>query len=155
MMIAALVGVMRQVSALKNGRADAYGSDGKKDWQYHIEGCLGEYALARHLGLFWDGKIGDLSPGDVGKIECRTRSEDWHDLILHDTDKDPDTATFFLLTGRNGSYEIRGTILGSEGKQRRFWKDPAGKKDPARKRPAYFVPQSELTKYPPEEGEQT
>ncbi len=143
MMLALLVGGMRQISNLKKGRADAHGSNGKNDWQLHVEGCLGELALASHLGLFWDGKLHDLSSGDIGAIEVRTRSEDWHDLIVHK--EDADDARFYLLTGRNGVYQIRGFILGSEAKRPEFWKDPAGG------RPAYFVPQSKLTEAQPQE----
>ncbi len=137
MMQGLLVGGMRQVSNLKKGRAGAHGADGKNDWQLHIEGCLGELALASHLGLFWDGKLHDLSKGDIGSIEVRTRSEGWHDLIIHE--EDADDARFYLLTGRNGLYEIHGYILGFLAKRSEYWKDPAGG------RPAYFVPQNALS----------
>ena len=136
MMQGAMAGVLRQVSALKNKRVGAYGSSGENDWQYHIEGCLGELAFARWVDRFWDGKINDLSAGDVGKFEVRTAPEDWKRLIMHD--EDIDYARFYFVTGRNGNYVVHGWILGSDAKDRKYWKDPVGG------RPAYFVPKSAL-----------
>ncbi len=132
MMQAALTGVMRQVSNLKHGRKPRYGADDAADWQLHIEGCMGEMAVAAVLGIFWDGKLHDLSPGDVAAIEVRTRRHDWHDLILHP--QDDDNARFILVTGGNGCYVLKGWCFGYEGKRDEHWKDPA------RGRPAYFVP---------------
>lgn len=56
MMLAAQAGVMRQVENLKRGRAAFYGAGNLNDWQYHVEGCLGEFALAKFLGVYWSGK---------------------------------------------------------------------------------------------------
>ena len=136
MMTAAQVGVMRQVQNLKNGRQDAYGATTFKGWQMHIEGAMGECAVAKALGLYWNGSIGNLSAADVGCIEVRTRSRHSYDLILHD--RDNDDAFFILVTGANGRYKLRGYIRGHRGKDRKYWSDPAGG------RPAYFVPQKEL-----------
>ena len=135
MLLAAQAGVMRQVENLKIGRSAAHGAGDKNDWQLHIEGALGEYALAKHLGIFWDGK-GKLRAPDVGEMDVRTRSEHSYDLILHESD--PDDRIFWLVTGKNGDYAIRGKIVGRDGKRPEYWKDPAGG------RPAYFVPPSKL-----------
>ena len=136
-LIAANVGIMRHTQNLKRRKSNAHGSTSGNDWQYHVEGALGEYAVARALGLFWNGSIGDLAASDVGKYQVRTRSRDYYDLIIHPSDDDGDR--FILVTGQNGEYELRGWILGQEGKMRGFWKDPA-----SNGRHAYFVPQTML-----------
>jgi hypothetical protein len=128
-------GMLRQIENIGRQRKSAYGAGTENDWQLHIEGCLGELALAKYLNLFFSGK-GEFRSADVGIVDVRTRSKDWYDLILHPND--PDDRKFYLVTGNNGTYTVRGWILGSEGKQEKYWKDPAGG------RPAYFVPQRDL-----------
>jgi len=135
MQIAAQVGIQRQIQNLKNGAVPAYGAGSKNDWQLHVEGALGEMALAKHLGVYWDGK-GEMRAPDVGNIDVRTRSKHSYDLIVHD--RDEDDRYIYLLTGGNGQYRFHGGIYARDAKQERYWKDPAGG------RPAYFVPQAEL-----------
>ena len=135
MLLAAQAGVMRQVENCKANRIPFYGAGNQNDWQLHIEGCLGEFALSKYLGVFWSGK-GRLRAPDVGEVDVRTRSKDNYELILHR--EDPDNRVFYLLCGVNGRYTVKGWITGEEGKQEKFWKDPAGG------RPAFFVPQIAL-----------
>jgi hypothetical protein len=132
---ASMMGVMRQVQNLKARRNDAYGAQTQNGWQMHVEGALGEMALAKYLDVYLGG-TGTLRAADVGDCDVRTTSGPNNRLILHPND--PDDRVFWLLTGQNGKYTVRGNILGAEGKKQQFWKDPAGG------RPAYFVPQSEL-----------
>lgn len=136
MMIAAQVGVTRQISNLQKGRKDFYGAKERDGWRMHIEGCMGEMAVAKALGLFWNGDIGDLGAPDVDGLEVRTSSRLDGDLIMHPRDKD--NAYYILVTGVNGRYQIHGYIEGRYGKNEKYWSDPAGG------RPAFFVPQSVL-----------
>lgn len=135
-LIAAHAGCMRQVENLRSQRVPAYGAGKLADWQLHIEGVLGEYALSKYLNIRWEGK-GKLRAPDVGPVDVRTRSKHNYELILHKEDEDD--RQFWLLTGTNGEYIVHGYILGSDGKREEYWKDPAGG------RPAYFVPQDKLT----------
>lgn len=135
MMIAAQSGILRQIENTQRQRKAAYGSGSQNDWQLHIEGCLGEMALSKFLGVYYTGK-GKFRAPDVGIVDVRTRSRHSYDLILHP--KDPDDRIFYLVTGVNGSYKIQGWIMGEDGKQKEYWSDPAGG------RPAFFVPQSKL-----------
>ena len=57
MLLAAQAGIMRQVENLKIGRSAAHGAGDKNDWQLHMEGALGEYALAKHLESSGMGKV--------------------------------------------------------------------------------------------------
>lgn len=137
--VAAHVGIQRQVDNLQNGREDAYGAEKNRGWQNHIEGALGEKAFAKAFGLYWSGHVGDLDADDVGPYQVRTRSEYWHELILHKRDKDD--RPYVLLTGLNGEYDIRGWMFARDGKKDKYWKDPTGKG-----RWAYFIPQEDLNK---------
>lgn len=135
-MQAAHCGVMRQVENLKKNRQAAYGAGRHNDWQLALEGCLGEMAVARHLQCYWSGK-GEFRGFDVGTVQVRTTRHEDGRLILHP--KDNDDHQFWLVTGINGVYRIRGWIYGFDGKKEEFWEDPK-KED----RHAFFVPQHKL-----------
>lgn len=136
MLLGAQAGCQRQVQNLKNKVQHAYGAGNDDDWQLNIEGALGEMALAKYLGVYWDGK-GQMRAPDVGNVDVRTRSQHYYDLILHPND--PDDRRFYLLTGQNGEYQVHGSILAKDGKKEEFWSDPSRKN-----RPAFFVPKSAL-----------
>lgn len=135
MFMAAQAGLMRQIENIKRKRQPRYGANIEADWQVNIEGALGEYAVARFLGIHWAGK-GIFRGFDVGELEVRTASRDTYRLILHPDDHDDHC--YYLVTGLNGTYRIRGWILGREGKRNEFWQDPGTG------RPAFFIPQSAL-----------
>ncbi len=139
-MQASLCGVMRQVENIKLKRRPAHGAGREHDWQYAIEGALGEFALAKYLDIYIAG-TGTFAGPDVGGYEVRTRSKHSYDLIVRDEDEDD--KTFWLVTGLNGVYVIRGWILAGDAKQEEYLAEHGGR--PA----AYFVPQSAL--HPPEE----
>lgn len=138
MLVAAQAGVLRQIQNVQANKSDTYGCGHENDWQLHVEGALVEFALAKYLGEFWGGK-GIRGQADVGQVDVRSTSRDNGSLILHMAD--PDDRTFYLLTGINGRYVVRGHILGRDGKDKKYWADPSGKG-----RPAFFVPQSALIK---------
>jgi len=135
MMQGAMAGCMRQVENIKIGRVDAHGAGIDMGWQLHIEGALGEMAVAKQQGLYWAGK-GAFRGDDAGCIQVRSTTHDKGRLILHREDADHDI--FYLVTGICGKYMVRGWIIGHEGKQEKYWTDP----DTGR--PAFFVPQEDL-----------
>lgn len=104
--------------------------------ELHRAGARGELAAAKVLGIahhvertFEEAKLGDL----LGGVEVRTSRRPNGDLIIHP--RDPDDRPFVLVRGPQGpSYEIVGWCMGRDGKRPEFWRDPA------RGRPAYFVP---------------
>jgi hypothetical protein len=131
--LAAGVGVRRQCSAILNRRSSAHGDRGAADWQLHIEGALAEFAVAKHLGLYWSGAHDDLRADDVGQYQVRSTKYADGMLVLHPPD--PDERPFILVTGRNGEYALRGWVLGREGKRDEWWGDRWNTG-----RPAFFVP---------------
>lgn len=128
----AMMGVLRQVQNILKARKPAHGAGNEKDWQKHIEGALGELALAKYLGVFWSG-IGKLRAPDVGTMDVRTAAKHSHRLMIHPGD--PDDRVFWFVTGLNGKYQIRGWLLAKDGKRDEWWKDPQGTD-----RWAFFVP---------------
>lgn len=130
------VGCMRQVASLKAGRQDAHGMD-KEGWSEHIEGACGELALAKHLGVYWDGAVDTFGREDLpGGIQVKTRSQHHYDLLVRLGDRDDHR--FVLVTGRCPNYTVRGWILGRDAKRPEYLKDYANRA------PAYFVPKEKL-----------
>lgn len=131
LMQAALVGAMRQISNVTKGRTHAHGCPEDQGWQYHIEGACGEYAVAKHFGIFWSGNLGQFEMADVGKLQVRTTDAPHKRLILYKKDNPEDI--FVSVVGLAPRYTLRGWVYAFEGKKPEFWKDPKGG------RPNYFV----------------
>lgn len=131
------VGIIRQVQNLRKDRKPGHGAPTNNDWQWHIEGALGELALSKYLDVRWDF-VGKLRQPDVGIVDVRTRSRHNYELPIHHIDDDD--RRIWLLTGLNGIYTVHGWILAKEGKQEKWWKDPGTG------RPAFFVPQEALNR---------
>lgn len=133
--MASHVGWMRQLAAIKAGKQDCHGYDGE-GWSEHIEGACGEMAVAKMLGIFWDGSVNTWKANDLPGIQVRTRSRHHYDLIVRPGDDDQ--ATWVLITGRCPSYRVRGWIDGREAKRPEWLANHAGRA------PAYFVPADQL-----------
>ena len=133
LVIASTVAMMRQTQNIKNGARETYGSDPKVAWQNAVQGAIGELVVAKALGVYWSGNIGDFQAADVCKLQVRTTAWDQGKLIVHPDEADDEW--FILVTGLKDTYHIRGAILGRHAKQDRFW----GELQPGR--PAYNVPQ--------------
>jgi len=132
----AMIGVMRQVQNLKTGHGvNYYGAKDHNSWTLHVEGALGEMALAKYRGVYYAG-MGRRGGMDVDDVDVRTTTYPNGCLIVHDAD--PDDRVIWLLTGVHGSYTVRGWILSSAAKRKEWIKDPQGG------RAAYFVPQEAL-----------
>lgn len=121
-MQAAMAGVMRQVQNIKAGRRARYGAGNANDWQLHIQGCLGEFAVAKALGIFWSGNHGNLDAADVGDLQVRTtRYGNNPFLRLQKADNDDDV--FILCSGVNDAFKLHGWMHGRDGKLDKFWGD--------------------------------
>ena len=135
-MSGALAGIMRHTENIKRGSKQTYGNDGLNAWQFHVEGCLSEMALAKFKNVYWSGK-GQYKAPDVGTDDVRCSASHDNRLIIHK--EDPDDRVFWFLTGLDGEYQIHGCILGRDAKREEWWSDPSKKG-----RPAYFVPKEAL-----------
>lgn len=73
LLTAAMVGVRRQVSAMRDRREENW-DNADNPFEIHILGCMGELAAAKHYNLFWPDAVGSVRSHDVGgMLEVRTR----------------------------------------------------------------------------------
>lgn len=142
MRLAAHAGVERQLEALRLGRQDNHGFEGD-GWGVHIEGACAEVAVAKATGRYWDAVVRrpeDLA-GDVGRgLQVRSTRRSNGSLIIHHSD--PDDAAFVLVVAKPPVFNLVGWIRGRDGKHDEWWRADLP-------RPAFFVPQRELTRVQP------
>jgi hypothetical protein len=142
--IASQVGIRRNLEAMRAGHKPKHGFTGST-WDIHIEGACGEMALAKALGIYWNGSVNTFKAGgDVGNHQVRTRSKDTYDLIVRHDDRDDDI--FWLVTGVAPVYNVVGHIKGRDAKQDRFRQSYGGRPE------AWFVPSQFLTPYGGQDG---
>lgn len=134
-LVASQVGILRQCEDIKAAKKSFIGEKQDTAWQRHIEGALSECAMAKFLNVYWS-KSPWYNP-DVGDVEVRTTAHEHGRLIIRDRDKD-DTK-YYLLTGINGKYHIRGYMYARDAKKEKYLDQPV-----AGRPPSYFVPQSDL-----------
>jgi len=134
--MASEVGRLRQLSAIRQGLLDQHGFAGL-GWSEHIEGACGEMAVAKILGIYWNGSVDTFKAPDLlTDVHVRTRSRHDYDLIVRPND--PDEANYVLVTGKCPEYLIHGFLRGSEAKQN-HWLNTYGNRPEA-----YFIPSYNL-----------
>src|SRR5262245_58679562 len=112
-LLAASVGSMRRVQNLKLNSMPGNGAGQHNAWTLDIEGACGEMAVAKYLGLYWGGQVGDYSANDVGKFQVKTNtSRQWTDLIIRPTDSDD--GQFILVLSFLPDFEVCGWIRGRD-----------------------------------------
>ncbi len=131
------VGGMRRITGLKNALSEPYGSPADA-WSADINGALGERAVAKHLGVYWqpviDGSDGRLGDVDGNHVRATGRREGG--LILHA--RDPDDGPYWLaVTAALPEVWLYGPTTAAAGRELRFWREDIP-------RPAFIVPQREL-----------
>ena len=113
---------------------------GSKALDIHMLGAAGEVAVASYLGmkehLFKEAEARRGSD-DLPGIDVKTRSKHQYDLIVQ---KNEDACKkFVLVTIESQKTFLHGWCYGHEAMKEEFWADPA------RGRPAYFVPKEALS----------
>jgi hypothetical protein len=112
---------------------------GDKALEIHLLGAAGEVAVASYLGLkghLFKEKEAKRGSDDLPGIDVKTRSKASYDLIVQKRE-DP-KKKFVLVTIENQQTLLHGWCYGEEAMQEQYWADPA------RGRPAYFVPKVAL-----------
>ena len=140
MMLAYHVAAQRRIMNMKKGLAGKYGAPEKEgSEELDIVSTRGEMAVAKGLNLYWSGSVGDYGAIDVGGlVEVRTRTQNWHSLILHKADKDH--LPYVLVdASKTPNFRLVGWLLGKDGKKDQYWSDPSKKN-----RHAFFVKQEYL-----------
>lgn len=133
---AALIGVMRQISSLRQNHRPAYGYEDDAPWQIGIEGACGEMAAAKCLGIFPSLGVDTFKAPDLPGLQIKTRSSHEYDLLVRPHDEGDQK--FVLVTGRNGSYRVQGWAYGYEAKQQEYEADYGNRPK------AYFMPAEKL-----------
>jgi hypothetical protein len=133
--IASMVGIQRQIEDIKWNNHEKLGEKKELAWQRHIEGALSECALAKYLGVYWNKR--PHNEPDVGDVDVRATH--YLNGKLRIDLKDKDDKKYYLLTGLNGEYIIRGWMYGRDGKNQKYWTTL----DPDRP-PCFWIPQSDL-----------
>jgi len=132
--IAAYVGFQRQVGIIREDKKDQTGHE-EIGYDKHVLGAIGEYIVAKHLGVFWTG-LTKFGATDVGPYQVRTASTTSTyapSLIIRPGD--PDNQISILVTGKELTYTIVGWLWGRDAKRPEFRRQPQN-------RPwAFFVPQ--------------
>ena len=113
---------------------------GSKALDIHLLGAAGEVAVASYLGLkehlFKETEAKRGSDDLPGGIDVKTRSKSRYDLIVQ-KQEDPNKV-FVMVTIENQRTLLHGWCYGHEAMKEEYWADPA------RGRPAYFVPKEAL-----------
>ena len=121
----------------RNGGAER----GAKALQWHILGCVGEYAVALALDC-----VEDLFKDDVplrgsvdlpGQIDVKTRSKHHYDLLVQ-KDEDPTKILVLVTCQPKSATKIHGWIKASEAMKPEYWKEWV------KGRGCYSFPQSKL-----------
>ena len=132
------IGVLRQKEAERMRLKDKHGFTGEGE-NIHVEGARGEMAVAKRLGIKWEGHVNTFKrfPDVDGNIQVRTRSKDWYELIVRCDD--PLDAKYVLVTGTTPKYRVRGWIKGKDAMKAEYLKTHGGREE------AYFIPQFMLS----------
>jgi hypothetical protein len=119
--------------------SDRYGKPNLDVWGIDIIGACGELAVAKALGRYWSGALGNHHKSDVGPYQVRTAAArpTTPRLIIHHDDSDE--MWFVMAVANPPVVDILGVLLANQGKKEKWWVDPTCKA-----RPAYFVPANEL-----------
>lgn len=136
LLMAANVGVMRRISSIKQKLKNIMKISEYEKWGIDICGAFGEMAVAKALGLYWEGGVDTFKAPDIGTFQVRSSRHENGRLIVRNNDKDEDI--FILVVGKAPNYEIVGWIKGAEAKCDAYLDDPNNL------RPAWFVPQEDL-----------
>jgi hypothetical protein len=135
---AASVGIKRHIESKARGLRDNHGYDGTMNWQYDLDGACAELAVAKLLGLRWDGTIDTFKKSDVGgDIQIRHTVPKNNRLIIRPDDNPKHR--YMLVTGTDPIYNVVGWIYGSEAMSHKEWLE-----SPVNRPAAFFVGQQHL-----------
>ena len=110
---------------------------GSKALDIHLLGAAGEVAVASYLGMkehLFKETEARRGSDDLPGIDVKTRSRHQYDLIVQKNENA--CKKFVLVTIESQKTFLHGWCYGHEASQKHFWADPA------RGRPAFFVPKN-------------
>jgi hypothetical protein len=112
---------------------------GSKALEIHLLGAAGEMAVASYLGMkehLFKETEARRGSDDLPGMDIKTRSKHSYDLIVQK--KEDPQKKFVLVTIESQKTFLHGWCYGEEAMEEKYWADPA------RGRPAFFVPKTVL-----------
>jgi hypothetical protein len=86
LMLGGNVGVMRRVASIQNGNNPNWHAK-DSSWATDIDGALGEMAVAKHLGVYWEPSVNTFKAADLcGFIQIKSTNHSSGHLIVRDND---------------------------------------------------------------------
>jgi len=128
---------VNESKALRGRNGGAW--QGSKALDIHLLGAAGEVAVASYLGMkehLFKETEARRGSDDLPGIDIKTRSRHKYDLIVQN--KEDPRKKFVLVTIENQKTFLHGWCYGHEAMEEKYWADPA------RGRPAFFVPKTVL-----------
>lgn len=103
----------RQIMSMAKGDRDSAGYDSHRPESYkdQTEGVAAEMAVAKYLGIYWDGSVGTYHdvPDLLDCIEVKwCRSDEKPQIVIRPSSKEKSEHYFVLVTGCKGEYTIHG-----------------------------------------------
>lgn len=129
--MAANVGVMRRMVALKCNKLGVYGANDEAAWDNDINGAIAEFGAAKWANVFWSGTVGITTLPDVGRWQIRSKVKADHRLVVRPSDGDDDV--FVSVFVQIPKVTLCGWLTGIEAKQDKWLKEYAPKP------PMYFI----------------
>lgn len=135
----------------RKGRRHHYGETGYREVD-HFNGNCGEIAVAKILGLKWDGWADSFNDKPDLPPDWHVRATDHPRgrLIVHEPEYDEDGICVREKPGRYvlalvadlPAVDVAGYLESGNARRKKWWKDPKGG------RPAYFIWRSDLKPMP-------
>lgn len=126
MLEAAIVGCRRRIASIYDNLDDDKGEYNPNcPWMTDIEGAAAEFALAKYMGVPWNGGVNTFKAPDVAHFQVRSSTLPYGSLILRHRDKKMDEV-YVLVTGKCerpwAKYRPVGWMFCSEAKAPQFWR---------------------------------
>ncbi len=118
MYLAVSVGTRRQLHSLFHAGDKPHFVPAMGEWEKAIQSCGAELAVAKHLGLYWDG-VTMFSGDDIKNIGVRWSTTN----SLYIYKKDDPESKYILVQGTGPNYLIQGWCPGVSADKRGTWND--------------------------------
>lgn len=115
---AALGGVRRRINGLVKNRRSTHPETPDHEqnwWESHVVGAIGEFAVAKALGLPWRATVGQINQKDVGEYEVRTTQ--LPKPVLRYRGHNDASSTYILCSYRGNQVLLQGWLPGYTVKQ--------------------------------------
>lgn len=136
----AMLGVYRRVESQFDNRTTHVKNH---RWDIDISGALGEQALAKGMGVYFDPTLNTFKAADLGDV-IQVRTTDYRSGRLILRKEDNPEHIYVLVINDMPRFRIVGWMQGRDMKQKKYVDNPKGQN----LNPAFFVPQNDLNPFP-------